>query len=112
MPFSPPPRGFGPAGKMFVKFSFEEWALREDVKGAWGRLRGQFGLREGADPWVSRARLMETFGVLDAEMLGGWTRVMTMDKAKALGWRGHVASKEGLKATIEKMAALGMVPKM
>jgi hypothetical protein len=141
MPHYPPPRGFGPAGKVYgsyslpyvaflpfqthlvmsarsstntsiVKFSFEAWAQKPEVKAAWEKLQEEQGLNKAADPWISHARLMETFGVLDAEMLGGWTRTMTMDKAKKMGWRGHVQSDEGIRDTIEKMVELKMVPKI
>lgn len=37
-------------------------------------------------------------------------RVETMDKARKFGWHGHVQSEEGIKATLEKMAHLRMVP--
>jgi hypothetical protein len=35
-----------------------------------------------------------------------------MDKAKKLGWRGHVQTDEGMRDTLEKMVELKMVPKL
>lgn len=35
-----------------------------------------------------------------------------MDKAKKMGWTGHVQTDEGLKRTIQKMAELKMVPRL
>jgi hypothetical protein len=35
-----------------------------------------------------------------------------MDKAKKLGWHGHVRTADGFKDTIEKMAELKMVPRL
>jgi len=110
LPFSPPPRGFGEAGKVYTSFTFEEWAKREEVREAWERIQEREGLRRELDPWGRRERLMEVFATLDAEILGGWGRVQTMDKSKRLGWHGHVRTEEGIKDTVEKMVELKMVP--
>lgn len=107
----PPPRGFGGPGKVYVKFSFEEWAGREEVRGAWEKMRVEEGLRKDADPWRSGEKVQEVFGTLDAELLGGWGRVQTMDKAKSLGWTGHVRTEEGIRDTLEKMVEGKMIPK-
>jgi hypothetical protein len=111
LPQNPPPRGFGPPGKVFVSFSFEAWAQKPEVKGAWERIQEREGLRAELDPWRSKEKLMEVFATLDAELLGGWGRVQTMDKSKRLGWHGHVETDEGLRDTIERMVELNMVPK-
>ena len=37
---------------------------------------------------------------------------MTMDKAKKLGWHGHVDTTEGIKDILEKMVEMKMVPKL
>ena len=112
LPRDPPPRGFGKPGKVYVKFTFEEWALREDVKEAWERIREREGLRKEANPWRSKEKLRELFQTLDAELLGGWARVQTMDKSKKFGWLGHVQTDEGIRDTVEKMVELRMVPKL
>ncbi len=39
-------------------------------------------------------------------------RTQTMDKAKRLGWHGHVRTADGFKDTIEKMGELKMVPRI
>lgn len=56
--------------------------------------------------------LAEVWGTLDAEVLGGWGRVMTMDKAKKLGWVGHVQTDEGIRETVELMVGMKMLPKL
>lgn len=38
------------------------------------------------------------------------TRIQTMDKAKKLGWHGHVQTDEGIKAALESMVELKMLP--
>ncbi|KAN0095648.1 hypothetical protein V8E51_016359 [Hyaloscypha variabilis] len=108
----PPPRGFGGPGVVKVTFSFEGWASRPEVKEAWEKLREKEGLTGGQDPWAGGKTwlLKDIFGSLDAEILGGWSRTMTMDKAKSLGWHGHVRTGDGFRDTIEKMAELKMVP--
>jgi hypothetical protein len=113
LPTSPPPRGFGGPGVVKITFSFEEWSQRPEVKAAWEKVRGREGLVGASDPWAkgNESTLKNVFATLDAEMLGGWARTQTMDKAKALGWHGHVRTADGFKDTIEKMAGLKMVPK-
>lgn len=108
----PPPRGFGGPGVVKVKFSFEEWSTRKEVKEAWEKVREREGLTGAADPWGEGHgdTLKNVFATLDAEMLGSWSRTQTMDKAKALGWHGHVRTADGFKDTIGKMAGLKMVP--
>jgi hypothetical protein len=108
----PPPRGFGGPGVVKIAFSFEEWASRPEVKAAWEKAREREDLIGAADPWAEGKGylLKDIFGSLDAEMLGSWSRTQTMDKAKALGWHGHVRTADGFKDTIQKMAGLKMVP--
>ncbi len=110
---NPPPRGFGGPGIVKVKISFEEWAKRPEVKEAWEQIREREGLTGAQDPWAEGKGylLKDIFGSLDAEILGSWSRTQTMDKAKKLGWHGHVRTADGFRDTIEKMARLKMVPR-
>ncbi|KAL2064336.1 hypothetical protein VTL71DRAFT_4830 [Oculimacula yallundae] len=110
MPRDPPPRGFGKPGVVKITFSFEAWAKGEEVKRAWEKIQERERLRGDLDPWRSKGGLTAVFGALDADLLGGWARTQTMDKAKKMGWTGHVQTDEGLRLTIEKMAELRMVP--
>jgi len=110
LPLSPPPRGFGAPGKVFISFTFEEWSQKTEVREAWARIQDRAGLRKELNPWRNEVTVKELFQTLDAELLGGWGRVQTMDKAKKLGWHGHVQTDEGLRDTVEKMVELKMVP--
>lgn len=112
MPRNPAPRGFGPAGKVYITWSFMEWAKRPEVKEVWERIQEREGLRKDLDPWRSWEKVQEVWGTLDAEILGGWGRAQTMDKAKKLGWQGHVQTNEGIRDTVEKMVTMKMVPKL
>jgi hypothetical protein len=73
MPRDPPPRGFGPPGKVKIAFSFEVWAQKPEVKDAWEKIKERSGLKE-LDPWRERSVLQNVFGTLDGEMLGSWSR--------------------------------------
>ena len=73
---NPPPRGFGGAGVVKIGFSFEEWAGREEVKAAWKKIQQREGLQREFDPWGARGAVKELFATLDAEMLGGWARLV------------------------------------
>ncbi|CZS93291.1 uncharacterized protein RAG0_03649 [Rhynchosporium agropyri] len=107
---NPPPRGFGKPGEVKIAFSFEAWAKGDAVREAWERIQEREALNRMLNPWASRERLVAIFGALDADLLGNWARTQTMDKAKRMGWTGHVQTDEDLKRTILKMAELKMVP--
>ena len=111
MPREPAPRGFGPAGKVYLEWTFRDWAKRPQVKEAWEKIQDREGLRKDLDPWRNWQKMQEVWETLDAEILGGWARTQTMDKAKKLGWLGHVQTDEGIKVTVEKMVEMKMVPK-
>src|SRR6266536_4637753 len=44
--YEPPLRGFGPKGKLRYKFTFAEWAKREEVKKAWKELAEKYDLTQ------------------------------------------------------------------
>lgn len=110
MPRSPAPRGFGPAGKVRVLWTFSAWAEKEEVKQAWERIQEREGLDKGLSPWRDHKSLLDCFGTLDAEVLGPWTRTESMDKSRKLGWNGFVDTKESIKEVIGQLATLKMVP--
>ena len=63
-PYSPPPRGFGPAGKVRYKFKFTEWAARDEVQQTWKEIARAHDLRDKELQDVERV-----FGFLDAGLL-------------------------------------------
>jgi nucleoside-diphosphate-sugar epimerase len=75
MPTTPPPRGFGPAGKFRLAWSFEEWARQPDVREAWNTLKKREGLVIKRDPFDD-ANVKDIFGLSDAAILGPWGRSM------------------------------------
>ncbi|RFU81044.1 aldo-keto reductase family [Trichoderma arundinaceum] len=71
MPTSPPPRGFGPAGKVRVAWTFEAWANKSEVRAAWESLKVRHNLAPQPDPFD---KIQDIFGLLDGEILGPWGR--------------------------------------
>lgn len=112
MPTSPPPRGFGPPGKVRVLWTFSDWAEKAEVKEAWARIQEREGLDVRTSPWKDAKSLAECFGTFDAELLGPWTRTESMDKSRKLGWNGFVDTVESIKEVIGQLAELKMVPKL
>ncbi|MCJ1382511.1 hypothetical protein MMC17_005624 [Xylographa soralifera] len=107
MPLEPPPRGFGPRGKIYASFSFASWAQEPEVLTAWDALRKKYGLVQS--PFDDT---LKTFGLIDGEILTPWPRSISMDKSRKLGWHGYVDTKDAIFETITKLAELKMVPPM
>lgn len=109
MPTSPP-RGFGKPGVVNVTWNFEGWAAKPEVQEAWKKIQKREGLDASLDPWRSAKTIRECWGTFDAEILGGWGRVESMDKSRRLGWNGWVDTKDAMKDAIAQLAALKMIP--
>ena len=107
-----PPRGFGKPGVVNFTFTFEQWSKRAEVQAAWKQISERYNLDPDLDPYRpgKEALLTDIFRTLDAEMLGGWGRVESMDKAKGYGWHGHVHTPDGIKDAFVRMAELRMIP--
>jgi hypothetical protein len=110
MPQSPPPRGFGPPGKVRVTWNFASWAQKPEVKAAWAAIEEREGLDKSLNPWRDERALLDLWGTLDAEILGPWTRTESMDKSRKLGWNGFVDTKESIRQVIDQLAELKLVP--
>ncbi|OQV04565.1 hypothetical protein CLAIMM_09425 [Cladophialophora immunda] len=106
MPYPISPRGFGGPGIVKASFSFLEWSKKPEVLQAWEELKEKHGLKYS--PFGDKA--MDTFGLIDGELLGGWGRVISMDRNRKLGWHGFVSTKEAIKQVLTEMADLKMVP--
>lgn len=103
--YDPPPRGFGPAVKLRYKFTLVEWAQRPEVVKAWKELAETHGLvdKEFRDP----ARV---FGFADAALSWSQQIYFSIDKARAMGWQGHVNSTESFLEVFHEFARLKMIP--
>ena len=69
MPIAPPPRGFGPAGKVKIGWSSEEWEKNPRLWRREKRSRRD-GITKPKDPF-SGQNVKDVFGLLDGELLGG-----------------------------------------
>ncbi|KAM0249167.1 hypothetical protein ACHAQJ_009174 [Trichoderma viride] len=107
MPITPPPRGFGPAGKVRVVWTFESWANKPEVRKAWETLKARHNLAPRPDPFD---KVQDIFGLLDAEILGPWGRSLSMTKSRKQGWNGFIDSHDSLIKTFEELADLKMLP--
>ncbi len=105
MPYPVPPRGFGGPGIIKASFSFLEWSKKPEVLKAWEDLKATYDLK-----YSPFEKAVDTFGLIDGEILGGWGRVISMDKNRALGWHGTVRTEEAIKQVMSEMAELKMVP--
>lgn len=66
-PYTPPPRGYGPAATMRFRFTLTEWAKRPEVQDAWKDIAAKHQLREPALRDVDRI-----FGFADGMILPPW----------------------------------------
>lgn len=103
----PPPLSFGGAGTIHSTFTFLEWSQRRQVRAAWAELAAHHQLQGSAFEHAE-----DTFGLLDAEILGPWGRVLSMNKNRRLGWHGFVDTRESIEEVIREMARLRLVPPM
>jgi hypothetical protein len=106
-PYNPPPLTFADPGTIHFTFSFLDWSRRPDVTAAWAELVAQHKLQ--GSPFE---KAQDTFGLIDGEILGGWGRVLSMNKNRKLGWHGFVDTEESIVDVIKEMAELRLVPPM
>lgn len=88
MPTTPPPRGFGAAGKFRFSWLFEEWAKKSEVKEAWNKILTRESLAVKRDPFAEE-NVKDIFGLLDAAILGPWGRSMRYVSTLQLEKRKH-----------------------
>ena len=74
-PIAPPPRGFAPAGKVKIRWSFEECAKKPEVVAAWKTIKEIHGITELKDSFSGQS-VKGMFRLLNGELLGGWPRSM------------------------------------
>lgn len=104
-PHEPPPRGFGPAVKLRYKFTLAEWAQRPEIAKAWKELAEKHGLvdKEFRDP-------VRVFTFADAALSWSQQIYFSVDKARSMGWQGHVNSSESFLDVFHDLAGLKMIP--
>lgn len=68
LPHDPPPRGFGPRGKLRCTFTLTQWAKTSEVQQAWEEIATRHQLRDTELRDVDRI-----FGFLDMALTGSWS---------------------------------------
>ncbi|KFY76024.1 hypothetical protein V499_04141 [Pseudogymnoascus sp. VKM F-103] len=106
LPHNPPPRGYGPPGKIRYRFSLTEWAKQPEVTQAWKDIAQQNDLSVKELHDVDRI-----FGFTDFAMSVSWPGAsLSMAKARKLGWHGYVDSNESVREVLLDFEKLGMIP--
>ncbi|OJJ77977.1 hypothetical protein ASPBRDRAFT_253535 [Aspergillus brasiliensis CBS 101740] len=104
-PYSPPPRGFGPAGTIRYKFLLTEWAKQPEVQQAWKVIAEKHGLREKELRDTDRV-----FGFADAALTWSYPIHFSTTRAKTLGFFGFVDSSVSIFKTFEEFVDMKMLP--
>jgi len=101
----PPPRGYGPKGKMSFRFTLMDWAKRPEVAQAWKEIAAQNGL-----VYKELTDIDRIFGFTNWLLLRESPSLLSMDKSRKLGWHGFVDSTECTLEVLNDFAKLKMLP--
>ncbi|KAF9894268.1 hypothetical protein FE257_007770 [Aspergillus nanangensis] len=104
-PFNPPPRGFGPPGKLRGRFTLAEWAKMAEVQRAWREIAARYGLRN-AELWDTE----RVFGFADGRLLRDHPIYYSTTKTKKLGFFGFVDSNESVLEVLREFVDMKMIP--
>ncbi|OAL38093.1 hypothetical protein AYO20_02545 [Fonsecaea nubica] len=99
------PRGYGGKGVSRRRFTFADWAKRQDVAQAWKEIAEQNELPQKELRDVDRV-----FGFLDGTVCRASPLIFSTDKARKLGWHGFVDSTESLLEVFDDLAKIKMIP--
>ncbi|KAL1884844.1 hypothetical protein Plec18167_001499 [Paecilomyces lecythidis] len=104
---NPPPRGFGPPGKLRFKFTLAEWAKKPEVQNAWKEIAAKHDLRQ-KELWDTD----RVFGFTDAAITWPYPISFSTTKAKKLGFFGFVDSYESIFKVLNEFVDMKMIPKL
>jgi len=99
------PRGYGEKGRVRRKFTFVDWAKREEMNKAWKEIAEAHNLPQKELKDVDRV-----FGFLDGTVCRAAPLIFSTNKARKLGWHGFVDSSESILEVFEELAKLNMIP--
>lgn len=99
------PRGYGGKGVSRRKFTFVEWAKKDDTAKAWKEIAEIHDLQQKDLKDIDRV-----FGFLDGSVCRPAPLVFSTDKARKLGWHGFVDSSESILEVFDDLAKLKMIP--
>lgn len=100
-----PPRGFGQSNPIRYKFTLVEWAHRPEVQQAWKELASQYDLLDKEFRDIERI-----FSFTDAALSWSQAVYFSADKARGMGWCGHVDSTESIFEVFREFEGIRMVP--
>jgi hypothetical protein len=100
-----PPRGFGKNNPIRYKFTLVEWATRPDVQKAWKELASKHDLLDKEFRDIDRI-----FSFTDAALSWSQSIYFSADKARSLGWHGHVDSTQSIFEVFREFESIKMVP--
>ncbi|KAH8655857.1 hypothetical protein BX600DRAFT_526311 [Xylariales sp. PMI_506] len=103
--YQTPPRGFGSNPGTRHKFTLVEWANRAEVQNAWKELAAEHNLLDKELRDIERI-----FSFTDAALSWSQNIYFSSDKARALGWHGHVNSSESIFEVLKEFEDIRMVP--
>ncbi|KIW06944.1 uncharacterized protein PV09_02605 [Verruconis gallopava] len=104
-PYPMAPRGFGPNPGNRMKFTLVDWAKKPEVQAAWKELAAKHDLLDKELRDVDRI-----FSFTDAALSWNQSIYFSSDKARALGWHGHVNSTESIFNVLKEFEAIKMIP--
>lgn len=101
------PLGFGPPATLSMIFTLQEWLEDPANQVEWKKLMAESGGQLTCDV---------TEGDISNVAMGDFAYLrfgtLSMNKARRLGWTGHVDSLESIFEMYQEMADFGMLPKM
>ncbi|KAH8803352.1 NAD dependent epimerase/dehydratase family protein-like protein [Xylogone sp. PMI_703] len=104
-PYSTPPRGLGPNTSSHYKFTLTGRAHRPEVQAAWKELAAKYSLVDKELRDIPRI-----FSFADAALIWSQKIFVNGDKARALGWQGHVSSSDGIFEVFKDFEKIHMIP--
>jgi nucleoside-diphosphate-sugar epimerase len=90
-------------GELQLDLSLAEWAA--DKREVWDRICDDSGCPEAKATWDSG-----TWAFQDWVFQRTWSATLSVNKARALGWNGHIDSYKSLTDAFEKFVELKQIP--
>ena len=96
-------KSFPKEGETQLEFSLAEWAA--DKKEVWHRICDESGCPEAKATWE-----FGTWAFQDWVFQRTWSATLSVNKARKLGWQGHIDSYQSLTDAFEKFVDLKQIP--
>lgn len=100
---------YGPYGHCCSSFSLSAWTKDSAVQSAWADLKREHDL--ASDPLASGSA-EGMWASLQFSLTMSWSWATSIDKARGLGWHGHIDTMEAMREVFESFVEMGMIPPM